>query len=349
MSVDINDFERELECDYKSEHYSARDNGAIMRHPKEGKRPRKLDNLWTFGKPNDKNYLCISSDQVHRIVATAFHGAAPTAQHIVDHIDTNRHNNRPENLRWLTKLENILNNPITKSKIIYLCGSIEAFLADPSILPANDGDPNFGWMRRVTKEEGQNCLERMKIWARQERIRDIKPESQSTIADPIEADIIGEWVFRSPTPNNKSNYIKQEVTETDDEYKYKYTESLTPNAVQENWSTPSEFPLCPQIDCCNHIEEYYSQLKENVVFSKNDYGISTISKFAMSQDGKSILVLCNTASSIKPKALSEIRYEDGLYIHKNNGSYFSESGAEKGFTLACGLEWNGEDPIDDYC
>ncbi len=70
MSVDVDDFELELECDYKSEHYSVRDNGAIMRHPKEGKKPRKLDECWKFGKPNDKNYLCFSSEQVHRIVAT---------------------------------------------------------------------------------------------------------------------------------------------------------------------------------------------------------------------------------------------------------------------------------------
>lgn len=262
MSVDVNDFERELECDYKSEHYSVRDNGAIMRHPKEGKRPRKLDNLWTFGNPNGKNYLCISSDQVHRIVATAFHGAAPTAQHIVDHIDTNRHNNRPENLRWLTKLENILNNPITKSKIIYLCGSIEAFLADPSILPANDGDPNFVWMRRVTKEEGQNCLERMSTWARQEQYIDVTPESTSNIDDIFEADIAkqGDWLFKTLSAKERYAEILSHMHQKEALPQRKYTESLTPNAVQENWSTPSEFPLCPQIDCCNHIEEYYSQL-----------------------------------------------------------------------------------------
>ncbi|WP_294143305.1 HNH endonuclease signature motif containing protein [uncultured Sanguibacteroides sp.] len=33
--------------------------------------------------------------------------------YVVDHIDTNRQNNRIENLRWLTKLENVLLNPIS--------------------------------------------------------------------------------------------------------------------------------------------------------------------------------------------------------------------------------------------
>ena len=37
----------------------------------------------------------------------------------IDHIDTNRCNNRKENLRWFTKLENALNNEITRNKIIY--------------------------------------------------------------------------------------------------------------------------------------------------------------------------------------------------------------------------------------
>ena len=101
--VSIDDYNEVKECDYKEEHYSARDNGAVMRHPREGKRIRKDDNVWTFGKP------------VHRIVAFAFHGNPPTDQHVVDHIDTNRRNNRPENLRWLTRLENALNNPITRA------------------------------------------------------------------------------------------------------------------------------------------------------------------------------------------------------------------------------------------
>ena len=40
----------------------------------------------------------IGTEVVHRIVATAFHGEQPSVKHIVDHIDTNRRNNRVENL-----------------------------------------------------------------------------------------------------------------------------------------------------------------------------------------------------------------------------------------------------------
>lgn len=69
----------------------------------------------------------IASVRVHIIVATAFHGPKPTKEHVVDHIDTNRRNNRPDNLRWVTRLENALDNPITRKRIIMRCGSIEAF------------------------------------------------------------------------------------------------------------------------------------------------------------------------------------------------------------------------------
>ena len=34
MKDQIDIFEKESECDYKGEHYSVRDNGAVMRHPK---------------------------------------------------------------------------------------------------------------------------------------------------------------------------------------------------------------------------------------------------------------------------------------------------------------------------
>ena len=105
--VDV--FDKEVECDYRDEHYSVRDNGAVKRHSKEGKKPRPLDDVWTFGSfDSQKGYTRIRSEAVHRIVATAFLGPAPTPSHVVDHIDTNRQNNRPENLRWVTRLENIV-------------------------------------------------------------------------------------------------------------------------------------------------------------------------------------------------------------------------------------------------
>lgn len=87
LPADIFPFDEELECDYKGEHYSVRDNGAIMRHAKGRKRP--LDEVWTFGEKDVANgYMVFRNERVHRIVATAFIGSAPSPQHVVDHIDT---------------------------------------------------------------------------------------------------------------------------------------------------------------------------------------------------------------------------------------------------------------------
>ena len=131
MKDQIDIFEKESECDYKGEHYSVRDNGAVMRHPKNNHHPRRLDCFWTFGKKDDKTgYMFLGSARVHQIVATAFYGPPESSTMIVDHKDTNRCNNRAENLRWLTRLENALNNPITRKRIILCCGSISAGKTD---------------------------------------------------------------------------------------------------------------------------------------------------------------------------------------------------------------------------
>lgn len=163
--IDI--FDNEKQCEYRGEIYSVRDNGAVMRHPKEGKKPRRLDNIWTFGKiDTSKGYPVISNVPVHRIVATAFLGAAPSNSHVVDHIDTNRQNNRPDNLRWVTRLENIVLNDITRKKLELLCGcAIEDILSDITILRDKPLTPNFDWMRAVSKEEAEKSLATWRNWA----------------------------------------------------------------------------------------------------------------------------------------------------------------------------------------
>ena len=151
-----------------------------------------------------------SSETVHRIIATAFHGEQPSDKHIVDHIDTNKKNNRPENLRWITRLENNILNPITLSRIIYKYGSIDNFLSNPAKPVYGELEQNFEWMRTVTKEESDNTRNNLINWANKGKI-------------PVGGQL-GEWVF-SNIGNRKESSVKVN----------QLTESSTPIATQKNW------------------------------------------------------------------------------------------------------------------
>lgn len=326
------DFSQEVDCTYKGERYTVRDNGAVLRYPRiERKRARPTDNQWFFGKPNDKTgYMEIASVRVHRIVATAFHGLPPTKEHVVDHIDTNKRNNRPENLRWVTRLENVLLNPITARRIEIVCGSVEAFLADPSKFHDKFREPNFKWMCTVSKQEAQISLKRMLDWA----MYDKHPKGGS----------LGNWIFNRGTIQNKQIETIPEVPVI--------VMSLTLNAAQRNWRVPSEFPCCPQEYHEMPIEVYADNLKTGSVFCHNEAYSSLILKSALSEDRQLLYVLTESPegkNAVKPWALTKISYENCLFVHTSLQTYFTMEGAEKQYCLIQGIEWNGGDSIDDYC
>lgn len=333
----LNEYEKELICKYKGETYTVRDNGSVLRHPKPDKKPRPTDNNWTFGKYNIKTgYAEIAGERVHRIVATAFHGEAPSSQHVVDHIDTNRRNNRPENLRWLTKLENALNNPNTLRKIIYYCGSIDAFVRDPSVLKKHvSKDPNFEWMRTVSPEEALNALKNL------DRLSRISKHNGSTTSSRG----MGEWIYKCNA--NDSDHISPSPSSP----KASLIPSLTSNAMQRNWKTPTEFLLCP--DSCgeNGLEAYYSRLATDVKFCSNKYGDSVVSDYAYLPTGDAFLVMCKSTEEnpVKPWSLLSVACQDGFYIHESISMFFSEDGAKKEMTLKLGKEWKGGSTIDDNC
>ena len=163
--VDVNDYREEKSCVYRDREYLARDNGAILRKSQEGKRKTKLDDVWTFGTSENKQkgYFEIAGVPIHRIVATAFLGEQPTKEHVVDHIDTNRKNNRPSNLRWLTRFENVVYNEITRRKIeSIVCTNIYEYLENPAKYSHMFSNTDFSWMRTVTEEEAKACLEKFK-------------------------------------------------------------------------------------------------------------------------------------------------------------------------------------------
>lgn len=347
------DYKEVRECEYKGEYYSVRDNGAIFRHARNGKPKRKNDEFWTFGnKDLNTGYMLFGSHRVHIIVANAFHGAMDSKIYVVDHIDTNRCNNRPENLRWLTRLDNALLNPATRKKIEFLCGSIDNFINNPSCLRDITGtNQDVMWMRTVSQEEAKASYERIMNWA-------AKPSAEIS----ENKGKLGEWLFEktqesdsSTTTNGHDNFssvteltLSSRIGKT---RSFVLSESLTPNALQGNWKTPTCFLNCPIQLSNTPLVDYYNNLKPNLLFSRNNYGESLVLDFALSEDKQHLWVLTENPDleAIKRWAIAEIIIYNGRFLHLNRHSFFSEIGGKKYFTLEQGKEWNGGDCIDDYC
>jgi hypothetical protein len=323
--VDVDQFERQADCTYRGERYSVRDNGAVFRHP-NGKRRRANDSQWTFGKENSANpYLHISGVQVHRIVATAFHGDPPDTKYVVDHIDSNCRNNRPENLRWLTRLENALKNPATRKKIEYLCGSIEAFLEKPSMLNDLRGDPNFGWMRAVTPEEAQNYLARMSIWANSDK----KPASPAR--PPNRKNSFGERAFK-PLQKWEVGFGREPGLDL----------ALTTWCAQYMWRAPAYFPCCPQDFGADRLDDYFRNLKAGAVLAYSDHEDFcprlTVVKTVILKGKASILVMSEPADRKKVIVGIELDEKTKHFIHFIVGSYSDEQEADSAFRDKLELE-----------
>lgn len=100
-------------------------------HPTRGKRVYEVSdqgNVKINGKLVDFSkykslYYCVGGVYVHRIVAELFIPNPENKQYI-DHINTDKHDNRAENLRWVTNKENC-NNPLTIKHLSEVMNSAE--------------------------------------------------------------------------------------------------------------------------------------------------------------------------------------------------------------------------------
>ena len=382
-------YREERRCTYKKEEYLVRDSGEVMRLTPPGNPKRPLDEKWTFGRPDSdkkKNYLYFSSEPIHRIVAVAFLGDPPTSEHVVDHIDTNRQNNRPSNLRWVTKLENVVFNEFTRRKIEDMTGvSIYEFLENPKKYSEcfHIAD-SLSWMRSVDEEEAAACLENFKKWV-----------STKKVAPRTNSAGIGEWIFRrantngteksavsqmstdegtqphvsrrtqhenffsgaySPTRKEPSTELfsaerAKELWVNDD----RLFDSLTPTAKQD-WITATVFPCCPQTIPEEPIQRYIESLIEGATFSSNKHTTATVLESGISPDGTTIIVRAEFSSTqedepppLKPYTVAKIIFENGFYIHKCVNTFFEENGSQKTYMQELGLEWTGGECFDDYC
>ena len=326
MSLSLYNYSRELECDYRGNHYSVRDNGMVYRHPTKTGKVRPLDNIWTHGNINkQKGYLTISKEPVHRIVATAFLGEPPTDKHVVDHIDTNKMNNRPENLRWVTRLENIVLNDITRVKIEKLCGcSIEEVLKDISILHSKDLGPNLNWMKIVNQEEAKNCLDNWTKWAKEiDKVKSIENYERKA---------------------NKSIYYNPSKNETTYEVGPK-------NAKWIDYQYEGVFQLCP-VSSESTLLDYEANLEKGKIlfqpFGKGKNESFIVDDWYYNKKEDRLYICCNRKEGVKTIFLASIILKDGIFIHDMTG-YFDPNSLEKYFTIAKGEEWTGGEVFDDYC
>lgn len=346
----IDEYIFERTCAYKGETYKVRDNGAVCRQPRPEGRLRKDDGKWTFGEKNATNgYMYIGQHRVHIIVATAFLGENDSKVYVVDHIDANRCNNRAENLRWLTRLENALLNEDTCRKITYLCGGdIMKFINNPSCLRELAQDPDISWMRTVTAEEAKAAYARVQSMRIQQprnihseqhiENEDLKRKEQAEAMEWYR--VQNNWRFTAP---------KQPVYSTPDPV---FTKAAYPEiALQKDWKTPTEFLCCPTESTETPLQDYYNNLAIGKLFLQNRYTKQTVLDFSLIDEGRALIVATKFTDSnaIKHFGLLKVYHSGIQFIHESISTYFEENGVRKYFNIEQGLEWNGPDSIDDYC
>lgn len=318
----IDEYTKEIICNYKKETYSVRDNGAVMRHSREVGRKRQQDNIWTFGKIDKRGYFVISSVPVHRIIATAFLGEAPSKNHVVDHINTNRQDNSPENLRWVTRLENIILNPITCKKLMFKTGkTIDYILQYIEILHNIDFETDLRWMKTVTKEESKNCYDNLLLLA-----------EKSGISKTERRGKIGEWIFQR---SNIYNYSKEK--------KKDYLKTKIKDSDAKN------YPCFPIGDEEHSLEEYFNNLENGSVFLKTNYSEYLIQEKAMYNDSIIIRTKSSDDNAVKPFAVSIITFKNNQFSHTLYRTTFEEESSKKYFIEQQGKKWTGGPVFDDYC
>ena len=90
----------------------------------------------TYGSLSSDKYMVFHTPQkksrrVHNLICTAFHGPKPSKSHVVNHIDFNKSNNKPENLEWVTQRENVKHAlPMKKTVEAYNRKKVAQFTID---------------------------------------------------------------------------------------------------------------------------------------------------------------------------------------------------------------------------
>lgn len=131
--------------------------------------------------------------------------------------------------------------------------------------------------------------------------------------------------------------------------------TIKKQCMHSEWALAYSFPSCSKKTENNSLEEYFKNLKIGAVLSYSDDSPKLIILgFVNSKNNASILVLCereglfSEKDGYQPWLIFEIKFEKGVFVHSNLGSYFEKDEADKEFCIRQGLEWTGSDYFDDY-
>lgn len=124
------------------------------------------------------------------------------------------------------------------------------------------------------------------------------------------------------------------------------TTSLTPNAMQLNWKTPTKFPQCPPTTSTTPLEDYAENLKCGNIISSNQYGSHIIDEWIIYN--KMLLVRTHTYNNIKNFSLLTITASDNKFVHESR-TFFEEIVAKNALYEIQGMNDRIIPNIDSYC
>jgi hypothetical protein len=121
-------------------------------------------------------------------------------------------------------------------------------------------------------------------------------------------------------------------------------QSLTPNAMQRNWKTPTSFVMCPATSESHGLSIYAELLTFGTVFARNSFFDQLI---VVAEEGKGLVsVVSNLQGNVKEWALAKVTVENGKFIHESFGTYFTLQGALKEHCRMLDVPFS--ESIDDY-
>jgi hypothetical protein len=175
------------------------------------------------------------------------------------------------------------------------------------------GDPNFSWMRTVSKEEAQHAKMRMDLWVRQDQG---ERKSARVLAHRVGSD--------------DSRFRPLQKWEAGLKGEPGLDFSLTPWCAQFMWGPPVYFPCCPQDSAPDSVGTYFENIRIGDVFAFNEDDLFprlTVYKKVLNAEERTVCVLCSrddNAWAVVGLYLNEKAH----FIHFHIGSFKSKEEAK---------------------